>query len=105
MPILCLLCVDDFPSVVLYLDNKSKETSSHTIPYDNAPVFCFYELRLTSKSEKSQSFFVFFLQNVGNYITLHLQFHILVFLFSRSSFVFISVRNYWVGIKMSKLCC
>lgn len=46
-----IMC-DDFPSVVLYLDNKSKETSSLSTPNDNDPVFCVYELRFTLKKNR-----------------------------------------------------
>lgn len=46
-----IMC-DDFPSVVLYLDNKSKETSSLSTPNDNDPVFCVYELRFTLKKTR-----------------------------------------------------
>lgn len=47
-----IMC-DDFPSVVLYLDNKSKETSSLSTPNDNDPVFCVYELRFTLKKTQN----------------------------------------------------
>lgn len=90
-----IMC-DDFPSVVLYLDNKSKETSSLSTPNDITPVFCVYELRFTSKNRE----FVkkFFSGKVDN-------FHILVFVLSKWSFVLFYKRNYRVGVEMTKLCC
>lgn len=98
-----IMC-DDFPSVVLYLDNKSKETSSLSTPNDNDPVFCVYELRFTLK--KNPEFVKkFFSGKVDNFHTLHLQFHILVFILSKSSSVLFYKRIYQVGVEMTKLCC